>query len=236
MVAWREARSEQDLPGTSLDSLAQHVLLRCSNIARNKYMSRTTSILTGVAGILALGACAVDGAAGQPAMQSTELSVSANECPANTPAALAPAADQDLAFVLDAQGVQRYQCVQSTTGFTWTFVAPDADLFSPHPHNAVVHHFAGPTWLYKDSSSVVAAKLAGVTVDPAAIPWLLLNVTSHGGAEGRLSDVTSIQRLETTGGNAPTTGCDADPVGAESDVLYTARYFFYRTCNGTNNV
>ena len=90
--------------------------------------------------------------------------------------------------------------------------------------------------LYRDSSSVVAARAAGATVDPAAIPWLLLNVTSHGGEQGKLSDIVSIQRLQTTGGNAPATGCDADHVGAEADVLYTARYFFYRTSNRTNNV
>jgi len=141
-----------------------------------------------------------------------------------------------IAFVLSAQGVQRYQCVQSTTAFTWTFVAPDADLFSRRGHDFVLHHFAGPTWLYKDSSSVVAARLAGATVDPTAIPWLLLGVTSHGGAPGKLTDITSIQRLETTGGNAPATGCDADHVGAEADALYTARYFFYRTSNHPNNV
>jgi uncharacterized protein DUF3455 len=199
-------------------------------------LSRITSIIAGLAGTLALASCATDDASAQPGAGSTEQGVSVRECPANTPAALAPAADQDLTFVLNAQGVQRYQCVQSTAGFTWTFVAPDADLFSPYPHQPVVHHFAGPTWLYKDSSSVVGARTAGVTVDPAAIPWLLLNVTSHGGAEGRLSDVTSIQRLQTTGGNAPATGCDADHVGAESDVLYTARYFFYRTSNGSHNV
>lgn len=199
-------------------------------------MSRITSIITGLTGTLTLAACAMDNATAQPSVGSTEQGVSASECPPNTPPALAPAADQALAFVLDAQGVQRYQCVQSTTGFAWTFVAPDADLFSPHPHQAVIHHFAGPTWLYKDSSSVLAARTAGATVDPTAIPWLLLNVTSHGGAEGRLSDVTSIQRLQTTGGNAPATGCDADHIGAESDVLYTARYFFYRTSNGHHNV
>ena len=199
-------------------------------------MSRITSIITGLAGTLTFAACAIDGAAAQPSAGSTEQKVSAGECPASTPLALAPAADQNLAFALDAQGVQRYQCVQSTTGFTWTFVAPDADLFSLHGHQLVVHHFAGPTWLYKDSSSVLGAKTAGAIVDPNAIPWLLLNVTSHGGAEGRLSDITSIQRLQTTGGNAPMTGCDADHVGAEADVLYTARYFFYRTSNRSNNV
>ncbi len=199
-------------------------------------MFRTTSIISGLAGILALASCAVDDTSAQPGLAATEQHVSANECPPNTPSALAPAADQDLAFALNAQGVQRYQCVQSTTGFAWTFVAPDADLFSPHPQHPVIHHFAGPTWLYRDSSSVVAARLAGVTVDPTAIPWLLLNVTSHGGEQGKLSDIVSIQRLQTTGGNAPATGCDADHVGAEADVLYTARYFFYRTSNRHNNV
>ncbi|HEX8111224.1 MAG TPA: DUF3455 domain-containing protein [Kofleriaceae bacterium] len=212
------------------------MLLVSPNIARSELLSRITSIIAGFAGTLTLASCATDGTSGPLSAGSTEQGVSVGQCPANTPAALAPAADQDLAFVLNAQGVQRYQCVQSTTGFAWTFVAPDADLFSPHPHQSVVHHFAGPTWLYKDSSSVVGVKTAGVTVDPAAIPWLLLNVTSHGGAEGRLSDVTSIQRLQTTGGNAPATGCDADHVGAESDVLYTARYFFYRTSNGAHHV
>jgi hypothetical protein len=199
-------------------------------------MSRIISIIPALAGILFLASCAIDEASGQPAIAATEQNVSANECPPNTPAALAPPADQDLAFVLNAQGVQRYQCVQSTTSFAWTFVAPDADLFSPHPHHPVVHHFAGPTWLYRDSSSVVAARAAGATVDPTAIPWLLLNVTSHGGEQGKLSDIVSIQRLQTTGGSAPATGCDADHVGAEADVLYTARYFFYRTSNRGNNV
>ena len=177
---------------------------------------------------MGLVACNIDNA-GARSVDQTEQEISANECPPNTPAALAPAADQALAFVLDAQGVQRYQCVQSTTGFNWVFVAPDADLFTSHPHARVVHHFAGPTWLWRDSSSVLGAKAAAASVDPTAIPWLLLNVTSHGGDDGKLTDINQIQRLQTTGGNAPAAGCDADHVGAESDVLYTARYFFYRT-------
>lgn len=161
---------------------------------------------------------------------------SVDECPLSTPPALAPAADADLAFAFNAQGVQRYTCVASTTGTTWTFIAPDADLFAPDPHQQVMHHFAGPTWVYKDSSSVLGAKVAAATVEPTAIPWLLLNVTSHGGEDGRMTDVTQIQRLQTTGGLAPATGCDADHVGAESDVLYTARYFFYRSSTKAHRV
>ena len=153
----------------------------------------------------------------------------ADACPANTPAALAPAADADLAFALNAQGVQRYACVASTTGYAWTFVAPAADLFSDDPHGFAVHHFAGPTWLARDSSSVLGTKVAASTVDATAIPWLLLNVASHGGEDGTLTDITAIQRLATTGGLAPATGCDANHVGMQSDVLYTARYFFYRS-------
>jgi len=198
-------------------------------------MFRTTSIITSLATILALASCTLENATAQPGVADPAQYASASECPP-TPSALAPAADQDLAFVLNAQGVQRYQCVQSTKGFAFTFVAPDADLFPAHPQRPVVHHFSGPTWLYSDSSSVVAAKAAGVTVDPTEVPWLLLNITSHGGEHGKLSDIVSIQRLQTTGGNAPATGCDADHVGAESDVNYTARYFFYRTSNRPNPV
>ena len=184
---------------------------------------------------MGLVACNID-SAGARSVDQAEQEISANDCPPNTPAALAPGADQTLAFVLDAQGVQRYQCVQSTTGYSWVFVAPDADLFTAHPRARVVHHFAGPTWLWRDSSSVLGAKAAAASVDPTAIPWLLLNVTSHGGDDGKLTGINQIQRLQTSGGIAPAAGCDADHVGAESDVLYTARYFFYRTATNSHIV
>lgn len=165
-----------------------------------------------------------------PATSTVESDVTrASDCPDVTPATLAPPATADLAFALDAQGVQKYACVQSTAGYAWTFVAPDANLFNLDPQGWAVHHFAGPTWLARDSSSVRGAKVAASTPDPTAIPWLLLDVASHGGADGRLSDITQIQRLSTTGGVAPATACDADHVGLQSEVLYTARYFFYRT-------
>jgi hypothetical protein len=178
--------------------------------------------------IVATSACVTDDAS-----TSTESAAVTrpDPCPVNTPTTLAPPADADLAFTLDAQGVQRYACVAtaSTGLYTWTFVAPAADLFADDPHGFEVHHFAGPSWIARDSSSVLGSKLAAATVDTTAIPWLLLTVANHGGANSKLTDITSIQRLSTTGGNAPATGCDADHVGMQTDVLYTARYFFYRT-------
>jgi hypothetical protein len=116
---------------------------------------------------------------------STDQDLSAkHSCPANVPAALAPAADQDLAFSLDAIGTQNYVCAATTTGYAWTFVAPEAQLFRDrhecHHDEAIVHHFAGPTWQsLDDGSSVVGTKVAASTVDTTAIPWLLLTAASH---------------------------------------------------------
>jgi hypothetical protein len=40
-------------------------------------------------------------------------------------------------------------------------------------------------------------------------------------------DIVDIQRVNTTGGLAPTSGCGATTVGAVADVPYTADYYFY---------
>jgi hypothetical protein len=156
-----------------------------------------------------------------------EASLSSQYCPAGTPAALAPSADQHLTFVLDATGVQKYSCNATATGAAWTFVAPEANLFKEcHQYGT---HYAGPTWEYEDGSTVIAARVAGATVDATAIPWLLLTVVSHGGPAGKMTNVTSIQRLVTGGGITPPTNCDTVDLGATIDVPYTAKYFFYRT-------
>jgi len=178
---------------------------------------------------------------------STDQDLSAkHSCPANVPAALAPAADQDLAFSLDAIGTQNYVCAATATGYAWTFVAPEAQLFRDRHEcrhdEAVVHHFGGPTWQsLDDGSSVVGTKLAAATVDTTAIPWLLLTAASHGAPtdgedSGLMTPITSIQRLSTEGGLAPSTGCDASTVGATADVPYTATYMFYRTRTHGHNV
>jgi hypothetical protein len=184
------------------------------------------SILSAAALAAALAACGLEDADLEDT-GSTESAISRRVCPAGVPASLAPAADQDLKFVLNATGVQKYTCAATDTGFAWTFVAPEADLFRRGCQVGI--HYAGPTWEYQDGSTVVAARVAGATIDPTAIPWLLLAATSHGAERGKMTPVTSIQRLSTTGGLAPATGCDAEHAGATADVPYTADYFFYRT-------
>lgn len=130
-----------------------------------------------------------------------------------------------LAFAMDAVGVQIYACQASGTAFAWVFQAPEATLYD-HRGRKVGTHYAGPTWESRDSSKVTAARVAGFTPDPTAIPALLLQANGHEGM-GVMTPVTFIQRLETTGGLAPTGGCDADHVGAIARSDYTASYYFY---------
>jgi hypothetical protein len=129
-----------------------------------------------------------------------------------------------------ATGTQNYTCQQSSTGFAWTLVSPSATLVDDKGKQ-IMTHFGGPTWQAKDGSKVVGARVDGVTVSPSAIQWLLLRVTSATpGPEGgdQLMGTTFIQRVNTTGGLAPTTGCDAGHVGAEQRVPYTSDYYFYK--------
>ena len=71
-----------------------------------------------------------------------------------------------------------------------------------------------------------------VFVAPGAIPWLLLQVVgAQDGPTGghKLTATTFIQRLNTSGGVAPSTGCTlSTDVGKKALVPYTADYFFYK--------
>jgi hypothetical protein len=89
-------------------------------------------------------------------------------------------------------------------------------------------HFAGPTWQSTVDNSQVAGMAIGNSPSPMAgnIPWLLLKAKSHMG-QGVLSGVTYVQRVDTSGGVAPATGCNAATVGTDQAVPYSANYYFY---------
>jgi hypothetical protein len=88
-------------------------------------------------------------------------------------------------------------------------------------------HFAGPSWEANDGSRVTGKAVANSpSPDANSIPWLLVTILSHDGS-GVLSRVTTIQRLNTKGGKAPESGCDASHVGQEVRVSYSADYRFY---------
>jgi hypothetical protein len=62
--------------------------------------------------------------------------------------------------------------------------------------------------------------------DGTSIPWLLLTVVSRTGA-GTLAAVTSVQRINTQGGQPPAAACSAAAKDTESRSPYSADYYFY---------
>jgi len=145
------------------------------------------------------------------------------------PENLRPPGTEVLSLETEATGVQIYECNASkdeSTRFEWIFKAPEADLFDK-AGNKIGKHYAGPTWESNDGSAVVGeAKARDNGPDPDAIPWLLLSAKSTSGT-GVFSRVTSIQRLHTVGGKAPTDVCSQAQVGKVTRVGYKAKYYFY---------
>jgi hypothetical protein len=137
--------------------------------------------------------------------------------------------DQVLIHKVQAVGVQIYACQESKDEpreFRWTFQAPEAELLD-QSGNVVGRHYAGPTWEGYDGSKVVGQVVAKASPAEAnAIPWLLLSVTSASD-RGFFSHTTSIQRINTSGGNAPADGCGEALTGKELRVPYKAEYLFY---------
>jgi hypothetical protein len=152
-------------------------------------------------------------------------------CPARVPEALNPPADATLELAWPASGVQIYACTQAKPGDapSWSLEGPHALLTSGKAVAAI--HFAGPIWQGVDGSQVKGARLAAADApDASAVPWLLMSASASG--EGTFAHTTHIQRLDTAGGKAPASGCDAAHLGAKVLVPYQANYFFYRHANG----
>jgi uncharacterized protein DUF3455 len=142
------------------------------------------------------------------------------------PEKLQPPAGEHLLFQLHAKGDQVYVCKNDNAQFTWTLKAPDAHLFDK-ADKPFGRHFAGPTWEANDGSRVVGKAVANVpSPDANSVAWLLVTVVSHEG-DGKLTKVTTIQRVNTKGGKAPATGCDAAHADQEFRAPYSADYRFF---------
>src|SRR3954471_93528 len=146
------------------------------------------------------------------------------KAPVDVPDTLKPAADESLAMIVSARGVQVYECrAKNDPGgnHEWVFVGPAADLFSA-AGSRIGKHYAGPHWESNDGSKIIGTVKANAPASAAdAIPWLLLT-TQSAGPEGAFSKVTSVQRVRTVGGVAPRAGCSQATVGILARELYTA--------------
>jgi hypothetical protein len=144
-------------------------------------------------------------------------------------------------------GTQDYVCLPAGTGFKFTLFTPEATLFNENGKQIITHYFSPnpdeggtvrATWQSRDTSTVWGSvgpndsSSDPAFVKPGAIAWL--KVTVVGNEEGRsggdkLTQTTFIQRLNTAGGLAPSTGCaSASDVGKEAFIHYSADYFFYK--------
>ena len=144
------------------------------------------------------------------------------------PATLDPGYGAKLAMVLPASGVQVYECRRKagTESFEWAFVAPEAELFDARGTQLGLHG-AGPHWTAADGSRVTAKVTAKAdSPDTSSIPWLLLEAKDSG-QPGLFNHVTHIQRVNTTGGIAPSKPCNGPMVGHQVGVHYTADYRFF---------
>lgn len=142
---------------------------------------------------------------------------------AQTPEAIA-ATGETLVTTLHAEGAQVYECKADTAGKqVWQFREPIATLLSGA--ETVGRHFAGPNWELADGSGVsgkVIGRAPGAT--PKDIPLLKLEVASQRGS-GKLTGVTTIQRLNTKGG---VTEGPCETAGAFLAVPYSADYAFLK--------
>jgi len=142
------------------------------------------------------------------------------------PTQIQPPSDTQLLLQVHAKGDQIYTCKGDSGQFSWILKAPDAQLFDKGG-KSFGKHFAGPSWEAADGSRVIGKTAANApSPDTDSIPWLLLNVVSREGS-GILSRSSAIQRLNTKGGKAPASGCDAAHAGQELRVPYSADYLFF---------
>jgi len=143
------------------------------------------------------------------------------------PDAIQAPAGEELVLQMHASGVQIYICQSGADGKpAWNLNAPEAELTDQRGNN-IGRHYAGPAWKHRDGSEVIAKAVARVDApDSAAIPWVLLSATGHSG-NGILSRVTTIQRIQTVGGQPPADGCAQENLGAEFKSSYSAEYYFY---------
>ncbi len=150
-----------------------------------------------------------------------------------------------------AVGTQDYVCLpsaSSASGFAFVLFTPEATLFGDDDKEVITHDFSPnpfedgtirATWQdSRDSSTVWGKVVTGDAstdpnfVAPGAVAWL--KVTVSGAEDGptggdKLTATTFIQRLNTAGGVAPSTGCASlADVGRQAFMPYTADYVFYK--------
>jgi len=126
-------------------------------------------------------------------------------------------------------GTQNYECQPGSSlgRVDWVLFTPQATLFGDQDEQLTTHFFSPnplekgivrAAWQDSRDTSIVWGSVIESSVDPnfvkaGAIPWLKIDVENTGFQAGptggdTLTRTTFIQRVNTDGGAAPSTGCD----------------------------
>jgi hypothetical protein len=149
--------------------------------------------------------------------------VSAHSAETPLPESIA-APGETVVLTVHAEGAQVYECKLGADGkLAWAFREPIATLFADG--KTVGRHSAGPSWEHGDGSAVVGKAIGNAPGASANdIFWLKLAVVSARGS-GVLSGVTTVQRINTSGGKLEGA---CDKAGTFKSAPYSAEYVFLR--------
>jgi hypothetical protein len=183
-----------------------------------------TSLLISSAG----PATAADSAAAAPEASATNVSIDGVTPNAKLPVNIQVDEKQfKIVATLRGVGKQIYDC----KGGSYAFREPAAGLFTLRGIPAGIHGKT-PFWTNFDGSRVegtgaIPASPTPPGATPNDVPWLKLaavNPPPPQGTGGVFTNVKFIQRIDTKGGQPPTTSCTGDAVLA---VNYAANYVFW---------
>ena len=149
---------------------------------------------------------------------------------ATLPEAVRVPAGQKVLMTTTGVGELTYECREKKDmagQHEWAFVGPVATLYGAE-RKAVGRYYAGPTWEATDGSKVTGKQVAVAPSSPGNIPLQLVKAEPAMG-NGAMTGVSYIQRLNTKGGVAPVSACDAASKGQRQQVAYEADYVFYGT-------
>ena len=163
-----------------------------------------------------------------PVVAAAGCAIAAIAPPAGVTSAVAPPADEEPVFALRGEGTHAFECrplASDPSRFGWAFASPDVTLYDGA--RPVGRQVAENTWEATTDRSAVSGVLRSRQDAGGNMPWLLYRSQSASDA-GLFAGVTSVQRVNTSGGVAPATGCDASNSGKEARVAVAADYYFYR--------
>jgi uncharacterized protein DUF3455 len=137
--------------------------------------------------------------------------------------------DEEAAFMLTGRGEQLFECKPRATdpnAYAWAFAAPSVTLYDGA--RSVGRLTSTNVWeATNDRTSISGTVRATQPGGDNNLPWALFRAMPSGDT-GLFSGVTSVQRVNTSGGIAPATGCDATHTGTEVRAPFTADYYFYK--------